>query len=279
MAILNDYTITIKGGKSFLNKDIYLTREDKDVQLYFTIDELPFLFVDSNQEEITNLKYQIILQKPNGTKVKLDQKTSVDGKMNLTITSDVVDELAEVGDYSFQIKLFDNETDSACVSLPVVYNQIHVLDVLTLTDGNSSEIDNTTINVGHVSIGDDIDVFNDKKGYNATNWQENDVITNAKMNKVENALTYLFDNDVIYNQPVDDVITLTLDKIQSSEISNSTKIILPSVSYVCDFTLYLKCDKECVVTFDSTSDVQTVDFDPGYKEIKLHYIGDWIITC
>lgn len=85
--------------------------------------------------------------------------------------------------------------------------------------------------------------------------------------------------NVVYKTPVNNVLTLSTDEKQQSEISNNTTINLPNISAVTDFTLYLKCGNDVDVTFHTDSDNQTIKMLNGYHKIEFSYIGDWIIRC
>ena len=117
------------------------------------------------------------------------------------------------------------------------------------------------------------------KGYNATNWAENDVITNGKLNKIEDALTYLMSNDVSMISPVGNVLTLKEEKLQVSEISKTTTIVLPAINYVADFVLFLNCTMDLDVIFQSSADTQKITLAKGYHKINFKFISDWLISC
>lgn len=305
MAIFSEYTIYIENGKAKLDRDIYLTRGDSDIDIFFNIDGFDFLFMNeitspigggdgdpgtitSNDIGTTPIEgvddignglnaFRIILRKPNEVK-DLGKKISPDRKIRLRVTKELLDELDEVGDYTMQIILYDNEGGS--ISLPFIYNQLHISNLLYEEGNDSSEIGSGGINKGHISIGDDdTDIFNPTKGYNKTDWGDQDIITDSKMNKIENALSYLMGNKIIYRNIVGNTLMLGVDKYQSASASSDIVICLPNVDYVCNFTLFLNCSKECRVTFRSQGDEQVVILDKNNHCIKMNYIGDWVINC
>ena len=144
--------------------------------------------------------------------------------------------------------------------------------------GLNSDINSSTVNQGHIATGDDVDIFTSTKGYNATRWVNNDTITDGKLNKIENALSYIMDNDVSFISPVNNILTLKEEKLQYAEIANNTKIVLPAIEYVGDFILYLNCTTELKVAFQSSADVQEVSLVKGYHKVHLKFISDWLIT-
>ena len=162
------FNMRIKSGKATLDNDIFLSKKDKDVVIYFTIEGFPYKF--SNGKGIEGASYsQITLEKPNGTRVALP-KTAVDiDEIILKVTEDIVDEVVEVGDYNFQIKLFGE--DNSEISLPIIYNQFHVNPIIDYSEDTSSEIDKGGIGSSHITIGDEVDVFDENKRYNKTTWK------------------------------------------------------------------------------------------------------------
>lgn len=130
MAIFYDYTITVDGNKATLNKDIYLYKDNRNIIYYFSIKNAPFKFVDlTDMIESAEATYaNIKILKPNGVKKKFSKIPIENGKVKLKIDSEFIDEISEIGNYTFQIDLFDNE--DGFITIPPVYNQFHVLEPL-----------------------------------------------------------------------------------------------------------------------------------------------------
>ena len=228
------FNIKIKSGKATLDRDIFLSKKDKDIVLYFTVDGFPYKF--SNGEGIEGASYsQITLEKPNKTRVVLP-KTAVDiNEIILKVTEDIVDEVVEIGDYNFQIKLFGK--DNSEIHLPIVYNQFHVNPIIDYSEDTSSGINQGGVGSSHITIGDPINIFDVNKRYNKTTWYDKDTITAQKMNKIEDALYYSLDNLVVNKLPVNGEISLSLDKYQSVTTNNDLVIKLPSISFHNEFIL------------------------------------------
>ena len=105
--MFGNFIIQIKNGKANLNKDIFLNKNDKDVVIYFKVNGFPYKFSNNTEDSIDGAVYsQITLQKPTGEVILLP-KTAVDvDKITLKITEDIIDEVIEIGEYNFQVKLF-----------------------------------------------------------------------------------------------------------------------------------------------------------------------------
>ena len=263
--------IKVNNGTCVLNEDIYVGRGDKLVKVLFELEG--FKFNDGNMSTFTGAK--VLVRKSNGDKIDAEFKPFENDMIVWEIDNTLIDDIVELGCHDFQIVLTDGTAE---ISLPVVYNQFHVFDSL-ISDGNNSNVNSSTINHGHIATGDTSDIFTDTKGYNATNWAENDVITDGKLNKIEDALTYLMSNDVVMISPVKNVLSLKEEKLQVSEISNNTTIVLPPIDYVADFVLFLNCTIDLNVTFKSSADVQSVGLAKGYHKIDFKFISDWLISC
>jgi len=268
------FNIKIKSGKAILDRDIFLSKKDKDIVLYFTVEGFPYKF--SNGEGIEGASYsQITLEKPDRTKVVLP-KTAVDiDEIILKVTENIIDEVVEIGDYNFQIKLFGE--DGSEIHLPIIYNQFHVNSIIDYSEDASSEINQGGIGSSHITIGDSIDVFDASKRYNKTVWKDKETITAQKMNKIEDALYYSLDNLVVNKLPVNGEINLSLDKYQSVSTDNDLVIKLPSIDFHNEFILYINTSEVIYVTFRSIEKDYVYRLPKGYYKCRLSYIGTWLV--
>lgn len=263
--------IKIQDNNAYLDKDIYLTRGDKGIITHFSIEGFDYDFDNG----IANYS-QIILEKPSGDQKKLEKLALENDKICFVIPDEDIDEINEIGNYNLQVTLFDDNTTS--ISLPIIYNQLHVSDNLNVNAISSSTINQASINRGHVIIGDEEEIFDENKGYNATTWGENDDITTGKMNKIEKSIRYLFDNIIQDRLVVDDSITLSEERFQSVSIDNDLTINLPSITYHTTFNLYVRCSQDSTLYFSSNSEIQKMKVKKGNHIFSIIYIGDWIVS-
>lgn len=263
--------IKVQDNNAYLDKDIYLTRGDKGIITYFSIEGFDYDF-DKGVASYS----QITLEKPNGSQNKLEKLALDNNKVCFAIPDEDIDGIDEIGNYNLQITLFDD--DKTSISLPIIYNQLHVSDNLNTNNTSSSEINQASINKGHVIIGNEEEIFDENKGYNATTWGNNDSITTGKMNKIEKSIRYLFDNIIQDRLVVNDTITLLEERFQSVSIDNDLTINLPSITYHATFTLYVKCSQNCTLYFISNSETQKMNIKKGNHMITLSHIGDWIVS-
>ena len=141
--IFTDRTIIVQKGISSINDTIILYRGDKEVEIRFTLNEgSPFKFsggTSSNIIEKTEAAYgQLIIKAPeNLPAVFSEVAPTSEGKIVFTITGEMIDEISEVGNYSFQIRLFDENKNSR-VTLPEVDNGIEIREPIASEDTTST---------------------------------------------------------------------------------------------------------------------------------------------
>ena len=190
--IFTDRTITVQKGISSINDTIILYRGDKGVEIRFTLNEgSPFRFgsgASPNIIEKTEAAYgQLVIKTPNDSPSIFSEIVPTNkGKIIFTITAEMIDEITEVGNYTFQIRLFDENRNSRA-TLPEVVNGIEIREPIATEDIS------TTNEVGVATVGyalttgttETSDVFDEDGNYNKTTWFRGDVITPGKLNKIE----------------------------------------------------------------------------------------------
>ena len=143
--IFTNRTITVKRGVSSINEPIILYRGDKEVEIRFALKEkAPFIFnkeADSNIIENSEAAYgQLVIKTPNDLPAIFSEVTPTsEGKIVFKITSEMIDEITEVGNYSFQIRLF-NESMNSRVTLPEVNGGIEIREPIASEDTASTVV-------------------------------------------------------------------------------------------------------------------------------------------
>ena len=129
MAIFYDYTITVDGDKAKLNKNIYLYKDNKNITYYFTIQNAPFKFIKAVDmiESLNASTADIKILKPNGIKKRITNIPIENGKVKWEIDDKIMDEISEIGKYTFQIDLYDDAENKGRVTIPPVIEQFYVL--------------------------------------------------------------------------------------------------------------------------------------------------------
>ena len=143
--IFTDRAVKVKRGASSINAPIILYRGDKEVEIRFALKEkAPFIFnkeADSNIIEVSEAAYgQLVIKTPNDLPAIFSEVTPTsEGKIVFKITGEMIDEITEVGNYSFQIRLF-NESMNSRVTLPEVNGGIEIREPIASEDTASTVV-------------------------------------------------------------------------------------------------------------------------------------------
>lgn len=133
--IFTDRTITVKDNESTIDKPIILYRGDKEVEIRFTIMNSLYNYrktSTTNLIETTEASWgQLVIQNTTTMIPLVSDIAATDaGRVTINITGEMIDEIAEVGEYTFQIRLY-NETKSSRVTLPEVIGGIIIKEPLS----------------------------------------------------------------------------------------------------------------------------------------------------
>ena len=189
--IFTDRTVIVQKGTSSINDTIVLYRGDREVEIRFTLNESsPFKFgsgVTPNIIEKTEAAYGQLIIKVPGDKAPIFSEITATkkGAITFTITAEMIDEITEVGNYTFQIRLLD-ENKEGRVTIPEVVNGIEVREPIATEDiSNTNEVGIAAVGYAITTAGTTEDTFDSQGNYNKTTWGTGDRITAAKLNKIE----------------------------------------------------------------------------------------------
>ena len=193
--IIIERTITIKNDQATLDSPIYLYRGDGDIVCLFTIKEMKkaatFGKIEANNP-VSQASYgNVRIYKPDGSKCVFTEKSPiVDDKLQVTFSYENINDFTEVGVHKLQIHLYDdndahNESnDKNRFTLPPI--DINVL--LPVGDDNN-QIDEAVVGYSLLNaVDEDVPTFDEEGNYNKTIWETGDIITQGKLNKIEDAL-------------------------------------------------------------------------------------------
>ena len=145
IVIFTDRAVKVKRGVSSINAPIILYRGDREVEIRFTLkEEAPFMFnkeTDSNIIENSEAAYgQLVIKTPNDLPAIFSEVVPTnEGKIVFKITGEMIDEITEVGNYSFQIRLFDESINSR-ITLPEVNDGIEIREPIASEDTASTVV-------------------------------------------------------------------------------------------------------------------------------------------
>ena len=143
MIYVNRNLTVKKAGNTYsstMNDTLTLYRGDGDVEIHFSLQQNLYLF-DNNGVVSNNPAFtQLVIKKPNGVPVFSDITEVQEGNLLIvTVTKDMLDEIEEVGDFSFQLRLFDAEKNSR-ISIPPVIKGINIREPLAIEEGEEGGV-------------------------------------------------------------------------------------------------------------------------------------------
>lgn len=214
--IFTESTIKISNNVSKMDSTIVLYRGDKNVEIRFTILQSPFKYsntVATNVIESTNASFgQLVIKTPNDKPpIFSDVSATKEGTVLFTITKEMIDEIEELGNYTFQIRLMDENKQSR-VTIPPVENGIEIKEPIAIEDDNTTNVVGLAkANYAVATLSDvDTPTFDNNGKYNKTNWNDGDIITNASLNKIEDGIYTTNENVTATKKYVDDKVTVKI---------------------------------------------------------------------
>ena len=103
----------------------------------------------------------------------------------------MIDDLTELGNYDFQIRLINSDKTSRG-TLPPVFAGIIIKAPVCEEEG----VNYSVVNYSKAATGETLDVFDENGDYIKTTWISGDIITDSRLNKIEDAL-YEINNDEV----------------------------------------------------------------------------------
>lgn len=282
--IFTESTIKISNNVSKMDSTIVLYRGDKNVEIRFTILQSPFKYsntVATNVIESTNASYgQLVIKTPNDKPPIFSEVSATkEGTVLFTITKEMIDEIEELGVYTFQIRLMDENKQSR-VTIPPVENGIEIKEPIAIEDDNTTNVVGLAKANYAVATSSDTDTptFDDNGKYNKTNWNDGDIITNVSLNKIEDGIYTTNENVTATKKYVDDGINydhkqfnnkIVVMNISKHPVSCSTEIYKKPL---CDiFPELLNITYNTVFREYNSFKVNMDNFAKEYPTVKSAY--------
>ena len=136
--IFTERTIKVNNDISTISNPIILYRGDYNVEVRFTILDCPYKYSENNStnviETVDAYYCQLVIKVPNDKPpIFSDIVETKEGCVIFTFSGEMIDESIEVGDYTFQIRLFDANQKSRA-TIPPVENGIKIREPIALED-------------------------------------------------------------------------------------------------------------------------------------------------
>ena len=198
--IYTDCTIKMNGNGAVPDRDLFIFKGGQNISINFKIVNNSYNLTKADEDDIlkrTGATSVIIkLKRHKGGYNGISEEIPViDGVVTLELTQEII-ECMIVGNYDYEFTLLDAESNSI-MTLPSIKSFFHVKDKI-FEHGHSLDTPASALNVAlcNVSVAafglrDDIDestVFDEEGNYNRTVWVDGDVITDVRLNKIEEAI-------------------------------------------------------------------------------------------
>lgn len=116
--ITKNVTIKITGDKATLSEKIILYRDDKGIDIYFTLSGFSYKF---NKDNLSGVAVDARMLKPSGDVITVNNlAVSGTNKIKFTIDNTMTDELTEIGKHKLQISLYDDSTKTNRITIPPI---------------------------------------------------------------------------------------------------------------------------------------------------------------
>ena len=180
-------TINIEDNSAYIEEPVILYKGDRNIEVQFTINNNPFKYKAG-----IDLTYgQLVIKRPTTDPIFSDVAKLSSGKVLFVITGDMIDELVELGNYDFQVRLLNADKTSRA-TLPPVSAGILIKEPVCEEEG----VNYSLTGYSRAATGEVLDVFDENGDYIKTTWVHGDLITDSKLNKIENALYEINEKEV-----------------------------------------------------------------------------------
>ena len=173
----------VEENKCVCDKKIYIYRGDRNIELRFNL--------LNNRYTVTDIAYaQLIVLRPYAVSL-FTEPTRMDGNnVIFMITGDMIDEISETGSYTIQVRLFDDNLN-ARATLPPCENVLHVENPIIVDE--SSVVNVALVDEAPVGYSEmvEAEIFLSDGRYVKTKWNTGDIITETKLQKIEEAIYVL----------------------------------------------------------------------------------------
>lgn len=199
--IITERSINTNKGVSKINDTIILYRGDFRVQVKFRITNSKFKFLNKiNLIESENAAYgQLAILTPHGGNIFSEVSRCDDGAVTFTFTEEMINEISEVGLYSFQIRLFDTSMESR-ITIPPVEFGIEVREPIAAED-HTDEVGVALPGYSIANMEPEGDTpiepaFDEEGNYIKTEWNSGMRISANRLNKMEDAIDTINQNGI-----------------------------------------------------------------------------------
>ena len=184
--------VTVGEQESIIDRPIVLYRGDREVEIEFELVGNEFQFsTEGNVIKSVNASHgQLVLNTPSGENMFSELAECHEGKVVFVVTKEMIDEFIEMGFYSFQIRLYDSVEMKSRVTIPPILKGFDIRNPIAAED-ETNVVDMATVDYARIykdQSNEELPTFDWMGNYNKTEWEHGDVVTENKMNKIEDAI-------------------------------------------------------------------------------------------
>lgn len=181
----------VKEEETISDSRVILYRGDRNVDIEFTLKSVDYVLSES-------VEAQLVLVRPHANSIFSKMHTINQNKVTFTITGDMIDELSEIESYAIQIRLFGPNA-TARATLPPCYDVIYVRNPIATEPHVEGEVAranyaNANRNITISDLENVGPVFTNGL-YNKNVWIDGDLISVGRLNKIEEALYVVSDDE------------------------------------------------------------------------------------
>ena len=184
MSITKKLVVTLEDDVATPSERIFIYKGDVGVDIIIELENFNYK-IDSISEKNMINRIEAYFKTPQGiVKQYNDEVDVINGdRIKFSFSKNVINDMQIIGQYELQFHLFDKENNR--ITIPSYY--FYVKEPLHNTSEEQeydSRVDYAIVDYSRVK--DDIVLFEvSENGYIKTNWQSGDLITSAKLNKIE----------------------------------------------------------------------------------------------
>ena len=215
MSISKKLVVTLKDDIATPSERIFIYKGDVGVDIIIELENFNYK-IDSISEKNMINRIEAYFKTPQGiVKQYNDEVDVINGdRIKFSFSKNVINDMQIIGQYELQFHLFDKENNR--ITIPSYY--FYVKEPLHNTSEEQeydSRVDYAIVDYSRVK--DDIVLFEvSENGYIKTNWQSGDLITSAKLNKIEAQLE-INTNKINEIKPYDDTrLNNSLNRLSES---------------------------------------------------------------
>ena len=187
MSITKKLVVTLEDDVATPSERIFIYKGDVGVDIIIELENFNYKIDSLSKKNMIN-RIEAYFKNPQGIVRQYNDEVDVinGDRIKFSFSKNVINDMQIIGQYELQFHLFDKENNR--ITIPSYY--FYVKEPLHNTSEEQeydSRVDYATVDYSRVK--DDIVLFEvSENGYIKTNWQSGDLITSAKLNKIETQL-------------------------------------------------------------------------------------------